>query len=211
MEIGILLSLFVVTFLNAAVPGPGIIYVAGVAARFGGLNATRVVLGIVLGTALLFSVSFAITVGAVSVSDQTFGILQWAGVFVLAYLAWILWPRSEESTVEVQKIYSGFFWTGVALSLSQPLSLVFLLAIVPQFITGENPMYHAALALGSVVLGATGLAMAGAALCGNSLSKHLRRFHNPFLRLAAVSLVVFSALSALAAVGYIGFGLTDVQ
>lgn len=201
MEFGILISLFVVTFLNAAVPGPGVILVASIAASFGAAGATRVVLGILAGTAFLLSISFAITLGILSFSNFAYDIMQFFGVFVLAYLAWVLWPRSDILNPRPQELRFGFFWTGAALALSQPLSLVFLLAIVPQFGSGESMEYQAILGLSAVVLFATSLAMAAAALCGNSLSKYLRKFQKTFLRIVALSLVVFSGLSAVAAFG----------
>lgn len=75
--------LFSATAVNAALPGPCTILTAsrsGVAGQAAGM---RITLGVLLANLILVTITLAVMHGALTVSDQAFGIMKWGGIVVL--------------------------------------------------------------------------------------------------------------------------------
>lgn len=196
-------SLFLLTFVHAVIPGPAIIFVSGIAARFSFLAAGSVILGILAATGVLLALAMGMTQGMLSLGQEAFEFARWAGVIVLAVLAWMLWPRQQADQAEVTQKEGvvGHFVTGAALAISQPLNLIFMLAIVPQFIgtTGLDSATIVQLS-GAVMLG-MGLAMCLGAAFGSALRSWVGQMQGLFSKITSMALVVFAGLFAAANVG----------
>jgi homoserine/homoserine lactone efflux protein len=147
------LNFAVVSILVSLVPGPAFINVLSTALRGGfraGLHANA---GVVVGDAIYF---FLAAVGLGSLLDSSywaFTIVKWCGVTYLIYLGLgsLLHPANE-IVDENRSTRSGrkAFVTAVTVQLANPKLLLFLVALVPQFIEIGRPV-----ATQFAVLGAT--------------------------------------------------------
>ena len=137
MDSASLIALLAASTVNAVLPGPGIFFAIGRSARSGADAGLRATLGFLLATLILLWATFAVLRGLMLVSPEGISAVRWFGASVLAVLAALLilgrparpgrLPRSRGQGL-------GDVLGGLVLGLSSPLHLVFLLAIVPQFV-----------------------------------------------------------------------------
>ena len=147
------LNFAIVALLVSLVPGPAFIVVLSTALRRGfraGLYANA---GVVAGDAIYFFLA-AVGLGSLlAASYWAFTIIKWLGVTYLIYLGLrsLLYPGSE-IVGENPSIRSErkAFVTAVTVQLANPKLLLFLVALVPQFIEIGRPV-----AAQFAVLGAT--------------------------------------------------------
>lgn len=131
------LALLAAAFVNAVLPGPGIFLAISRSARSGAMAGVRVTLGMLLATLIVQAATFAVLRGLMLISPEGLSAMRMFGASVLAVLAALLilgrparpgrLPRSRGQGL-------GDVLGGLVLGLSSPLHLVFLLAIVPQFV-----------------------------------------------------------------------------
>jgi homoserine/homoserine lactone efflux protein len=137
------LNFAVVALLVSLVPGPAFIVVLSTALRRGfraGLFANA---GVVIGDAIYFFLA-AVGLGSLlAASYWAFTIVKWMGVTYLIYLGLrsLLYPASE-IVGERQSTGSGrkAFVTAITVQLANPKLLLFLVALVPQFIEIGRPV-----------------------------------------------------------------------
>lgn len=88
----------------------------------------------------------ALGVGAVLVASETaFGLIKWAGVLYLLYLAWKQWQAApsdlqpaaaDAAPVSIARLIGN----GFVVNSSNPKAIVFMLAILPQFLDTTQPL-----------------------------------------------------------------------
>jgi len=125
-----------------AIPGPGITAVVARALGSGFSAAFAMSLGLVVGDLVWLTA----VVAGLAILAQTFGmaflVIKWAGVAYLVYLAWKFW-RDGIGTENVKaKRGAGGFATnllaGLTLTLGNPKTMVFYMAIAPTVIDLKN-------------------------------------------------------------------------
>lgn len=133
----------VVALLVSLVPGPAFIIVLSTALRRGFRSALYANAGVVAGDAIYFFFT-ALGLGSLlAASYWAFTIVKWLGVTYLIYLGLrsLLCPTSEivgegRSSVSGRKA----FVTAISVQLANPKLLLFLVALVPQFIETGRPV-----------------------------------------------------------------------
>jgi threonine/homoserine/homoserine lactone efflux protein len=151
-----LLALFVAAAINAAIPGPCILYVFGRSAASGPAAGLRVTVGIALADCLLVLAAWAVVLGALTLTAHGLEAMRIMGVVVLAALAiTLILARPDIDTARpAQRSWTlGDAGAGAALALSSPLNLLFMLALLPQVIGPNVTFQSMVLASGVVVLG----------------------------------------------------------
>ncbi|QIO07224.1 LysE family transporter [Acinetobacter shaoyimingii] len=101
----------------------------------------------VIGLQLALLVQIAIVAAGVGVlfatSPWAFLVVKWFGVLYLLYLAYLQWtapPQSIDITVESsQKSISKLILNGFLVNITNPKAIVFLLAVLPQFLDLSQP------------------------------------------------------------------------
>lgn len=185
---------------SAAAPGPCILLVASRAANRGLSSGLRVVLGISAGKSILLACSWAMILGTLTLPDAALEAMRLGGLVLLVALSLAMLNTKSAPQVAApiggrQRL--GDTLLGLVLSLSSPLSLLFIFAILPQFVDIQR-------------LDAAGVAVAsGAILTGGVL---------PFLATCFFAARAFESVPHLAApinracgVGLLGFvGLSVV-
>ena len=101
----------------------------------------------VIGLQLALLVQIAIVAAGVGVlfatSPWAFLVVKWFGVLYLLYLAYLQWTAPTQSidiTVETsQKSISKLIFSGFLVNITNPKAIVFLLAVLPQFLDLAKP------------------------------------------------------------------------
>jgi len=121
--------------LAAAIPGPGVTAIVARALGSGFRSSMAMTLGLVLGDVVWLT---AVVLGLALVA-QTFGmafmVVKWLGVAYLAWLALTFWRAGiGVEDVQARRGAGGFvanFVAGLTLTLGNPKTMVFYLAITP--------------------------------------------------------------------------------
>lgn len=94
-----------------------------------------------------------------------FLIVKWFGVFYLLYLAYLQWKapvQSIEITVDVkQKSIPKLVMNGFLVNMSNPKAIVFLLAVLPQFLDLTKPQWSQYVIMGVTMISIDLIVMAG--------------------------------------------------
>lgn len=138
MDILAFLALLTAASLNAVVPGPGMMLALGRSAAHGLGAGVQVSLGMALATLVLIAVVWAVMAGMLILTDSGLAMLRFAGIGVIVLLALMLLIGPGIETVAEPGLRAGR-WLGdlgggLAAGLTSPVHLVFLLALLPQFV-----------------------------------------------------------------------------
>ena len=155
-----LLAFLVASFLFIQVPGPSLLFTIGRALTVGRRDALLSVVGNALGL-LVQVVAVALGLGAlVAASSEAFTVLKLAGAGYVAYLGvQAIRHRSDarialEVTTDLRRTTA---WqsvrTGLLVGATNPKTIVFFAAFLPQFVDGSAPAAPQLLLLG-VIFGA---------------------------------------------------------
>ena len=201
MEPGLLLA-----FLGAAIaisvsPGAGAILSMATGLSHGVRRSYFSIVGLEIGLMVQLALVAVGLGAALATSVLAFTIVKWLGVGYLIYLAIRQW-RTAGTDLRTRMGSPGadggiaMLARGALVNLTNPKGLVFLLAVLPQFVVPSNPLLPQYLVIG-VTMVAVDLVVMG---CYAGLaSKLLRWLHTP--RQQTTLNRVFSGLFAVAAVG----------
>lgn len=158
-----LLAFAALSFLLIVVPGPSVLFVVGRALAQGRRAALTTVVGNTLGAYLLV-VAVAVGIGSlVERSVLVFTVLKLAGAAYLVFLGVKAW-RARASLRAVfageAEAHSGLrtFWEGLAVGVTNPKTIVFFAAVLPQFVDREAGHVTLQMLLLGVVFNAIALA-----------------------------------------------------
>lgn len=185
-------------------PGPGAFASMAAGMRNGFLRGYWVVIGLQIGLAAVLAVVAAGVGTLVTSSPTAFELLRWFGVGYLAWLGIMQW-RAEGGILRPgsggqRQQRRALLLRGFLVDLSNPKALLFLLAIVPQFIDPARPLIIQYLILGATMITVDMIVMAFYTLLA---ARVLQWLQSPLHRLlanrgfgllfifAAVSLAVF--------------------
>ncbi len=143
---------FLAVLLIELTPGPNMGYFAALSASQGRVAGFKAVFGITLG--LLFYMLLAVVGVAeiIATAPLLYGLLRWAGVAYLLYLAWEAWRGAHETSPgHAKDVDHAPFWRGLIANVLNPKALVFYVALLPGFIAPDHASFWVqALMLGSL-------------------------------------------------------------
>src|SRR5688572_31275430 len=138
-----LLVFAVVYVLAVATPGPGVAAVIARALAQGTRGAPAFIAGFLVGDLIWFT--FAATgLAALAQTAQTlFVVVKYAGAAYLLYLAYKLWTAPAVTASDAPEMDSGqkpfqLFLGSLALTLANPKTMVFFLALLPTVVPLEK-------------------------------------------------------------------------
>ena len=147
MALSTWLTFFIATIVLCVSPGPGALSSMSSGMRYGWARGMWNVLGMQSGS-IVNIVIIAVGLGAILVASSTaFEILKWCGVFYLVYIGIMKW-REKPVPFVAQAPCNGdgsagtrreIFLNGFFVNLTNPKGLIFLLAVLPQFIDPTLP------------------------------------------------------------------------
>ncbi len=149
-------AFLLITVVLVITPGPIVTLVIATGATQGIRAALTTVAGTTLGNAILLA---AIAFGLSWVLKNAvvlFEILRWGGAAYLIWLGIQAWRRAGEAAVDAPPSGHVHFWRGVVVALSNPKTIAFFTAFLPQFIDPGLPVERqlAVMCTVSVVLAA---------------------------------------------------------
>ena len=181
MKLESLFLYFVTWLLVAVTPGPAVICVMSQAARYGWSSGVRAVVGIQLGN-LVFFLCIALGLAALlAAATNAFTALQLAGAAYLIYLglriivsAWRQRPAEPSPSLGADRRNSPVF-QALFVQLTNPKALLFVSALLPQFLNPSQPMaFQLAMLLACTVLVDT-VVLGSYAFAAHRGSRALRR------------------------------------
>lgn len=159
------LAFFVACWLISLSPGAGAIASMSAGLQYGFLRGYWNALGLQLGLALQIAI-VAAGVGAVlATSALAFSLIKWFGVAYLVYLGWRQWralPADMSLSGErpigrpLSLVLRGFL-----VNFGNPKAIVFMLAVLPQFINPHAPLVEQYLIIGVTMVTVDLIVMAG--------------------------------------------------
>jgi threonine/homoserine/homoserine lactone efflux protein len=161
-------ALYLAVFAAAAMPGPCAVFAASRTASGGIRAGVLVSFGVLIGAAFVTAAAFAVLLGLLAVSQAILEATKWIGVLVLLVLACLTLPASRRRRrcgPERRATAGADLPAGALLVLTSPGALVFLLAMLPQFISDGAAIEPALVAAGLFVAGAAAV-QAGAVAVG---------------------------------------------
>lgn len=173
-------------FLSACViaisPGSGAVLSMSHGLTYGFKKASATVLGLQLGLLLVFAIAGA-GVGSILVaSELAFGVVKIVGACYLMYLGVMQW-RAQVQAAAIdqggalqnhvpsfrQRVLTGFFTNA-----TNPKGIIFMVAVLPQFITQDAPLLPQLLILGITMVTVDVVVMHGYAFTASRLQRLFR-------------------------------------
>jgi homoserine/homoserine lactone efflux protein len=139
MNVELFTAFLLITVVLIIVPGPIVTLVISTGATRGVRAALVTVAGTTLGNAILLS---AIALGLDWVhahADLLFDALRWTGAAYLIWLGVQAWRHAGEESHERLETGRTRFVRGLIVALSNPKTIVFFTAFLPQFIDSKLP------------------------------------------------------------------------
>ena len=142
MELNIFLAFVAATMVMILSPGPSVLLTIAHSISYGWQRAISTVAGATVGVAVQLIIA---AIGLVSLLNLVAGMfewLRWAGAAYLIYLGIRQW-RSAGTPLEVDSLEeSGTkrFVQGLAVTVPNPKSLIFIAVFLPQFIDTTRPV-----------------------------------------------------------------------
>jgi threonine/homoserine/homoserine lactone efflux protein len=133
-------AFLLITAVMVLAPGPIVTLVIATGAREGARAALTTVVGTTVGNAILlgaiaFGLGFVLKNAAV-----LFDILRWIGAGYLIWLGLQAWRHAGERGADVPPAAHVHVWRGFAVALSNPKTIAFFTAFLPQFVDPSLPV-----------------------------------------------------------------------
>ncbi|MBK5913251.1 LysE family transporter [Rhodocyclus purpureus] len=200
MSFSLWLAFVAVALVVSISPGPGAAATTAAAVNGGFAAGLRVALGLQIGL-LLELAAAAAGVGAVLAASETaFVVLRSVGAAYLIWLGISAWRGSQRmlpaATGSVGSLAAkGWVRRGILVNLSNPKAILYIAALVPQFVIPDAPQLPQYFAIAATMVAIDGAVMFGYALLGVRLTGWLASPGRQRL-LARIFGAVFVALGA---------------
>ena len=166
MSIETWLAFFVACWIISLSPGAGAIASMSSGLNYGFARGYWTALGLQLGLVVQIAV-VAAGVGAVlAASALAFTLIKWFGVLYLLHLAWRQWRAPTMQVDETQAPRAlgqplALVFRGLLITVSNPKAVVFMLAVLPQFLDVSRPLLSQYLIMGLTMITVDLIVMAG--------------------------------------------------
>lgn len=158
-------AFFIACWVISLSPGAGAIASMSCGLQYGFLRGYWNALGLQIGLALQIAIVAAGVGALLATSALAFSLIKWFGVLYLVYLAWRQWtaaPQALSASAErpigrpLSLVLRGFL-----VNSSNPKAVVFMLAVLPQFIDPRQPLLAQYLIMGVTMICVDLIVMAG--------------------------------------------------
>ena len=135
-----LIALVVATAILVAIPGPNVALIVANSLGYGLRMGLMTVIGTTAGLGLQLALVGAGVVALIEHAAAAMSWVRWFGVAYLIYLGIRTWRAPAEDLAHMRAAPS-MFWRGCLLAATNPKTLVFLVAFIPQFIAGDASLH----------------------------------------------------------------------
>ena len=143
MDLLTLLAFTIAYIVAVLVPGPGVAAIVARALGGGFRGALPMIVGILIGDLIYLGFALFGLAAIATHFGPIFIIVRWAGALYLLYVAWLFWtakPGSEQLGPRKQEPWLRTFLAGFALTMGNPKTIVFYLALLPTVIPLDRPI-----------------------------------------------------------------------
>jgi homoserine/homoserine lactone efflux protein len=178
MDLATWLAFFVASWLISISPGAGAVYAMSSGLTHGFRRGYVATMGLILGIWTLLLI-VALGVGALLASSSVaFQVIKWFGVAYLLYLGIAQW-RAPAQAVTAERLNDVFNWQalvfkGWVINTSNPKGILFMLAVVPQFMNPNAPLVPQYLIIGATLAFTDLVVMAGYTLLAAKVLRLLK-------------------------------------
>lgn len=164
------------SLLLGLLPGPGVVSIVGFAVSAGRGVALAGVAGLALGNLICMTLSLAGVGAVLAASALAFTVLKWAGAAWLVGLGVVTLLRADPPAEEAVRATSAraAFAANVAVATFHPKTIMFFVALAPQFIDAHQPYWPQAAILIATFVTLLALTDGGYALLASRLADRLR-------------------------------------
>lgn len=160
------LAFFLASWIISLSPGAGAIASMSSGLQYGFLCGYWNAIGLQLGLAMQIAVVAGGLGAILAASSTAFYAIKWFGVAYLVYLAIKQWralpmDMSEDATIRPIGKPMAMMFRGFLVNASNPKALVFMLAVLPQFVNPQAPLLVQYLILGATMISVDMIVMAG--------------------------------------------------
>jgi len=124
-------------------PGPNVLLIVSNSLAHGIRRGLLTVAGTSAAMILQLSIAAAGVASVTLLLAKSFEYLRWAGVAYLVYLGLREWTRSRSNPTPAEtqiRKRPSTFWQGFVVSLTNPKTLLFFVAFLPQFVSRGSPV-----------------------------------------------------------------------
>jgi homoserine/homoserine lactone efflux protein len=160
------LAFFLASWIISLSPGAGAIASMSSGLQYGFLRGYWNAIGLQIGLAMQIAVVAGGLGAILAASSTAFYAIKWFGVAYLVYLAvkqWRALPMDMTDDAAVRPIGKpmAMIFRGFLVNASNPKALVFMLAVLPQFVNPQAPLLTQYLILGATMISVDMIVMAG--------------------------------------------------
>ena len=160
------LAFFLASWIISLSPGAGAIASMSSGLQYGFLRGYWNAIGLQIGLAMQIAVVAGGLGAILAASSNAFYAIKWFGVAYLVYLAvkqWRALPMDMTDDAAVRPIGKpmAMMFRGFLVNASNPKALVFMLAVLPQFVNPQAPLLAQYLILGATMISVDMIVMAG--------------------------------------------------
>ena len=160
------LAFFLASWIISLSPGAGAIASMSSGLQYGFLRGYWNAIGLQIGLAMQIAVVAGGLGAILAASSTAFYAIKWFGVAYLVYLAvkqWRALPMDMTDDAAVRPIGKpmAMMFRGFLVNASNPKALVFMLAVLPQFVNPQAPLLIQYVILGATMISVDMIVMAG--------------------------------------------------
>ena len=162
----------------AVSPGSGAVLSMSHGLAYGLKKASATVFGLQLGLLLVFAIAGAGVGSLLIASKAAFDVVKFIGGAYLIYLGWSQWRAKAGSGAQAaleahpsvrRRVATGFFTNA-----TNPKGIIFMVAVLPQFISKDADLLSQLLILGATMVTIDTVVMHGYALLAASMQRYFR-------------------------------------
>ena len=182
MSLSTWITFLIAASLIAVSPGSGAVLAMSHGLSFGLKKASATVIGLQCGLLLVFVIAGAGVGSLLLASELAFSIVKTVGALYLVYLGVSQWrarvappAAGDVPVVRVQApSYGRRVLTGFLTNATNPKGIIFMVAVLPQFISNEAPLLPQLAILGATMVTIDSIVMHGYALLASSMQRFFR-------------------------------------
>ena len=166
--------------LIAISPGSGAVLAMSHGLAYGLKKASGTVLGLQFGLLLVFAIAGAGVGSLLLASELAFSIVKTVGALYLIYLGVMQWRANgaasaiDAAALPAHPSFGKRVLTGFLTNATNPKGIIFMVAVLPQFIANDEPLLPQLIILGATMVTIDSVVMHGYALLASSMQRFFR-------------------------------------